>query len=407
MLNRHPWIFSGAIDSIGSALSDGDVADVVNHDGAFLARGAVNRRSQIVVRLLTWRRDEPVDAAFFTARIARAVSARPTSGPARLIHAESDGLPGLVVDRYGDYCVMQVSALGMDAQKTTIVEALASIVAPHGIYERSDVEGREKEGLKAQTGLLNGREPPDLVHVDERTHDGQSVTLLVDVRRGHKTGTYLDQANNRRSVGAVANGAQVLNLFSYTGAFALHAAKAGAAHVVNVDSSAEALALSKRTAEENGLASRVEHVRADAFDALRRFREEGRMFDVVIVDPPKFAHTAGQVEPRGPRLQGSVARRVSFGSKGRVSGDVFVLGCGLRRSLPENRVERFHRSRARGANRRTFHSTGRSSRAPQLSRRRVLEGLTLSDRVTVPSPIELAHNRGTLRAFLVAGGTGG
>jgi 23S rRNA (cytosine1962-C5)-methyltransferase len=333
VVNRHPWVFSGAIDSIGDALSDGDVADVVSHENAFLARGVVNRRSQIVVRLLTWRADELVDAAFFATRIGRAVSARPRSGPARLVHAESDGLPGLVVDRYGDYCVIQVSALGIDARKAAIVEGLASATDAHGIYERSDVEGREKEGLEATTGLLFGTEPPDLIRVEERTHDGQTAMLLVDVRHGHKTGTYLDQTNNRRSVGAVANGADVLNLFSYTGGFGLHAAKAGARHVVNVDSSADALALSERAAKENGVDSLVEHVRADAFDALRRFREEGRTFDVVIVDPPKFAHTASQVE-RAARAYKDLSRvafhlvrsggfLATFSCSGAVSSDLF------------------------------------------------------------------------------------
>ena len=332
-MNRHPWVFSGAIASVGTALEDGDVADVISDAGAFLARGTLNRRSQIVVRLLTWQRDETIDANFWASRIRRAVSARPESGPTRLIHAESDGLPGLVVDRYGDYSVMQASTLGVEARKETLVRALAEVTSARGIYERSDVEGREKEGLEARTGLLFGEEPPELIAVSERTHDDQSVTLLVDVRHGHKTGAYLDQKNSRRSIGARASGADVLNLFSYTGAFALHAASAGARHVVNVDSSAAALALSERTAAENGLAARIEHLRADAFDALRRFRDEGRTFDVVIVDPPKFAHTASQVD-RAARAYKDLSRvalqlvrpsgfLATFSCSGAISSDLF------------------------------------------------------------------------------------
>jgi 23S rRNA (cytosine1962-C5)-methyltransferase len=296
VVNRHPWVFSGAIASVGTELEDGGVADVVNEAGAFLGRGTLNRRSQIVVRLLTWDPDEAIDTAFWQSRIERAVSFRPQAGPARLVHAESDGLPGLVVDRYGDYVVMQASTLGVATRKETIGRALMDATSARGLYERSDVEGREKEGLGAVTGLCAGEEPPELIAVSERTHDGRSVTLLVDVRHGHKTGAYLDQSDSRRSVGARSEGAEVLNLFSYTGAFGLHAAQGGATRVVNVDSSADALALSERTAAENGFAERIEHVRGDAFDALRKFRDAGRTFDLVIVDPPKFAHTQSQVD---------------------------------------------------------------------------------------------------------------
>jgi 23S rRNA (cytosine1962-C5)-methyltransferase len=333
VVNRHPWVFSGAIDSIGEDLKDGDAADVVTDKGAFLARGTLNRRSQIVVRLLTWEERESIDAAFWASRIERAVRARPSTGPARLVHAESDDLPGLIVDRYGDFCVVQASTLGIDARREMIAHTLAAVAKPRGIYERSDLEGRKKEGLAERTGLLLGEEPPELIAVPERTHDGDSVTLLVDVRRGHKTGAYLDQSNSRRAIGARATGADVLNLFSYTGAFALHAAKAGAQHIVNVDSSAESLALSERTAAENGLSAKMDHLRADAFEALRRFRDEGRTFDVVIVDPPKFAHSTKDVD-RAARAYKDLSRvafhlvrpggfLATFSCSGAVSADLF------------------------------------------------------------------------------------
>jgi 23S rRNA (cytosine1962-C5)-methyltransferase len=354
VVNRHPWVFSGAIDIIGGALADGDVVDVVSHAGAFLGRGTLNRRSQIVVRLLTWEEREPIDAAFWAAWLERAVRARPSSGPARLVHAESDGLPGLIVDRYGEFSVLQASTLGIDIRREEIVQAVARTVAPRGIYERSDVDGRKKEGLAERTGLLFGEEPPELIAVPERTHDDESVTLLVDVRRGHKTGAYLDQSNSRRAIGARANGADVLNLFSYTGAFALHAAKAGAKHVVNVDSSAEALSLSERTAAENGFAAQMEHVRADAFEALRRFRDEGRTFDIVIVDPPKLAHSAKEVD-RAARAYKDLSRvafplvrpggfLATFSCSGAVSADLFqkiVWSASVEAKKEAQIVERF------------------------------------------------------------------
>jgi 23S rRNA (cytosine1962-C5)-methyltransferase len=333
VLSRHPWVFSGAIDSIGEELLPGDIADVVSKSGAFLARGMVNPRSQIVLRLLTWDEKEHVDAAFWSSRIGRAAALRPASGAGRMIHAESDGLPGLVADRYGDFWVLQVSAAGIERHKREIVDAIVQRFSPRGVYERSDVDGREKEGLTPATGLLAGEEPPELVEIAERTFDGRSVTLLVNVREGHKTGAYLDQANSRRAVAAHAAGARVLNLFSYTGGFALHAALAGAESVVNVDSSEAALALSERTAAANGLSGKITHVRANVFELLRQYREENRTFDVVVCDPPKFAHSAAQVD-KAARAYKDLSRLAfglvnpgghlaTFSCSGLVSSDLF------------------------------------------------------------------------------------
>ena len=331
--NRHPWVFSGAIDSIGEDVEDGGVADVVSGSGEFLARGLVNRKSQIVVRLLTWKREESVDTAFFRARIERAASSRQNAPAARIVNAESDGLPGLVVDHYGSCWVVQAFSLGMDRRKGDIVACIREVGSPTSVYERSEGEGREKEGLEKSNGLLLGVEPPELVTVTERTWNGDAVSVLVDVRRGHKTGAYLDQADNRRVVGSLSSGAEVLNLFSYTGAFSLHAAAGGASRVLNVDSSADALALSERATAENGFSDRVEHLRADVFDAIRGFRSEGRRFDIVIADPPKFAHSAGQVDraARGYKDLNRVAMDLvrpggylaTFSCSGLVSPDLF------------------------------------------------------------------------------------
>jgi 23S rRNA (cytosine1962-C5)-methyltransferase len=295
---RHPWLFSGAIRRIDGDVPDGDIADVVSAQGEFLARGYVNRRSQIAVRLLTWDENEPIDTAFWRARLERAIRARPQTGSAgRLVNAESDGLPGLVVDRYGAWIVVQVLTLGIENIKQDLVELLAALTQALGIYERSDVDVREKEGLPHATGCLHGEEPPDEIGIVERSAAGQELRFVVDVKRGHKTGFYLDQSENRRKVSAYCKNADVLNLFSYTGGFACHALAAGARRAVNVDSSAEALALARRNVELNGFPARDEDfVEGDAFSVLRQFRAEGRTFDVVIVDPPKFVHTAGQIE---------------------------------------------------------------------------------------------------------------
>jgi 23S rRNA (cytosine1962-C5)-methyltransferase len=331
--NRHPWVFSGAVGAIADDATEGSVVQVVGATGEFLAQGFVNEQSQILVRLLSWTQGEPIDAAFFQSRVAKAAAARPTSGAARIVNAESDGLPGLVVDRYADFVVIQALSSGMDRRKAEIVAAILDVVKPRGIFERSEGEGRDKEGLQKSVGLLAGEEPPEILRVAERTWDGESVTLGVDVRRGHKTGAYLDQSDNRRVVGSLSNGAEILNLFSYTGAFALHAAAGGAAHVLNVDSSSDALSLSERIAAEHGFGARVSHQRADVFDTIRSLRAEKRLFDIVVADPPKFAHSAGQVE-RAARAYKDLNRLAmelvrpggylaTFSCSGLVSGDLF------------------------------------------------------------------------------------
>jgi 23S rRNA (cytosine1962-C5)-methyltransferase len=355
VLRRHPWIFSGAVDSIGKDIEDGGVADVVSAVGSFVARGMVNRRSQIVVRLLTFDEDERDEPALVARRIASAVARRPPNESRRLVFAESDGLPGLIVDRYADFLVVQLSALGMEAHRDGIVKTLVEHCLPRGIYERSDVDGREKEGLERRTGLLFGEEPPELVSVRETTHDGRDVALLVDVRRGQKTGAYLDQRESRTIVGAVSNGARVLNVFSFAGAFGIHAAAGGATEVVNVDSSADALALSEKTANENGFASRTRHVRADAFGALRRFRDEGETFDVVVVDPPKLAQASAHVD-RAARAYKDLSRvafslvrpggyLATFSCSGAISTDLFrkiVWSASLEAGRDAQIVRHFH-----------------------------------------------------------------
>lgn len=296
--NRHPWIFSGAVARIAGEPADGDTVDVLDHQGKFLARGYLNRRSQIVVRCLTWDEDEEIDPAFWQRRLQQAIAGRqgllqPASTDAcRLVHAESDLVPGLVVDQYGGYLAVQALTLGIERHKADVVRSLVELVQPEGIYERSDVEVREKEGLPPQTGLLWGQEPASPVEIHENGYH-----FWVDIQRGQKTGFYLDQRDNRSRLSGYASGRTVLNAFAYTGSFAVYAGRAGAQQVVSVDTSAEALDLARRNVLLNGLPDRDDdYVVGDVFAVLRQYRAEGRRFDLIILDPPKFAYTQSQVQ---------------------------------------------------------------------------------------------------------------
>jgi len=294
---RHPWIFSGAIQRVEGKALDGSVVEVHAADGGWLARGYLNRRSQITVRLLTWDEGEAIDGDFWARRLRRAIAARQTLADEarttayRLVYAESDGLPGLIVDRYGDFLVLQSLTLGIEQQKSLLVRLLADLLHPQGIYERSDVEVRRKEGLPETAGVLLGEAPPDLVEVAENGR-----RFLVDVQHGHKTGFYLDQRENRCRVAAYCPDAEVLDAFAYTGGFGVYAAAAKARRVVSVEASEEALGLAQRNFALNGLdVAAHEFVLGDVFEVLRGYRQAGRQFDVVILDPPKFAAAAGQV----------------------------------------------------------------------------------------------------------------
>jgi len=298
VLNRHPWIFTGAIKNVEGECADGDIVTVVDSRDSFLAQGYLNRRSQITVRLLSWIEEEIIDRGFFRHRLERAIAIRrplqedQTTNAYRLVNAESDFLPGLVVDRYNEYLVIQFLTLGIEKWKGEIVSILGELLPSRGIYERSDVEVREKEGLPPATGLLAGQERPALVHIIENGH-----RFIVDIKQGQKTGFYLDQRENRQKLARYCRGKTVLNCFAYTGAFAVYAAGAGAKKVVNVESSAEALQLAQRNMALNGFDGRDdEYVEGDVFQVLRQYRAEGRSFDLIILDPPKFAYSQSQVQ---------------------------------------------------------------------------------------------------------------
>ena len=303
VLAHHPWIFSGAIARADDA-RDGDTVDVCDAAGQWLARGYYNSRSQIAVRVWTWN-DEPIDRAFLRARLARAIAARDAlidcdaTDAYRLVNAESDLLPGLVVDRYAGFVVMQFLTLGVEKRKQELVELVRELGEAKGIYERSDVDVREKEGLGQVVGLLSGLDVPDLVEVVETLHatspHATSLRILVDVKRGHKTGFYLDQRENRDAVRQHAKDRDVLNAFCYTGAFSVAAWQGGAKSVVSLDSSAPALSLAKKNLELNALP--VDGVtEGDVFATLRTYRDSRQSFDMIILDPPKLAHSQSQIE---------------------------------------------------------------------------------------------------------------
>ncbi len=348
VMQRHPWIFSGAIERIEGDVADGDIVEVCDAGRNWLARGYVNRSSQIVVRLLTWQQDEPVDQEFWRRRLERAVAARqsladdPNVTTYRLAHAESDYVPGLIVDRYGDWLIVQFLTLGVERRKAELLDLLVGLVdGVQGVYERSDVDVRAKEELGRRSGLLWGKEPPELIEVREGDY-----RFLVDVRRGHKTGFYLDQRQSRARLPDFCAGAKMLDVFAYSGSFGVCAAMAGATNVTLVESSAPALDLARRNFDLNQAGGRkqcsVDYAEGDAFSVLRGYRAQGRRFDVVVLDPPKFARSEREVKRAGRAYKdvnllafqllrpGGVL--FTFSCSGAVSADLFqkiVFGAAL------------------------------------------------------------------------------
>ena len=303
VLRRHPWIFSGAIDAAHSDAAElGEVVAVESSGGALLGWGAFSPASQIRVRMLSFDPQTFPDEAFTAERVRNSIARRSdllASGrtdAVRIINAESDGLPGVVADFYAGYVVCQLTSAGAEARKGEIARAIMECCPGcKSVSERADVDVRRKEGLACRDGLsvLEGEEPPALVEI----HEG-GVRILVDVRKGHKTGFYLDQREAREAAGAFAKGRTVLNCFCYTGGFGLHAAACGAKHVTQVDVSADALAIARQNAALNfgdGFGEQMEFVEADVFKYLRTCRDAGRKFDMIVLDPPKFAEAKSQV----------------------------------------------------------------------------------------------------------------
>jgi 23S rRNA (cytosine1962-C5)-methyltransferase len=286
---RHPWIFSGAVDKVLGEPERGDTVAIESASGEFLAVAAYSPQSQIVARVWDWTKRE-IDAAFFRTRVRSAVALRrellPEARALRLIHGESDGLPGVVADRYDDIVVLQLSSAGAMRWREPIAEAIEDAAQAKTIFERSDADVLLLEGLKPHVGVLRGAPPPANVVIEEA-----GIKFEVDVPHGHKTGFYLDQRDNRLRLRKLAAQREVLDCFAYTGGFTLNALAGGARAVTAVDSSRAALDLLCANAARNGMRE-PQWREGDVFAMLRTLRDEARRFDIIVLDPPKFAPTA-------------------------------------------------------------------------------------------------------------------
>ena len=299
LFRRHPWIFESSVERLAGRARAGDTVLIQAADGRQLARGAYSPSSQIRCRVWTFDEAETIDDAFFKRRVALAVARRQAlpelagQEGLRLIHGESDGLPGVIADQYGDTLVVQLNSAGAEKWRKALVGALVQATGCARIYERSDSEVRNLEGLEKVTGWIHGEAPAGEISILEN-----GVRLGVDYAGGHKTGFYLDQRENRQLLGTLATGKSVLNCFCYTGGFSLQALRGGAASVLSIDSSGPALERARANLALNPdlPAERAEWREADVFQALREFRKEGRTFDLIVLDPPKFAPSAAHAD---------------------------------------------------------------------------------------------------------------
>jgi 23S rRNA (cytosine1962-C5)-methyltransferase len=356
VLQRHPWIFSGAIDRVEGSLAIGSSVEVRASNREMLGWAAYSPSSNIRARMWTWDATEPVDGSLFYRRLEQSIAFRkaliaPSETDAvRLVHGESDGLPGVVVDQYGEMVVMQCLSAGAEYWQKALVDGLVDLLRPACIVERSDVDVRTLEGLEQRVGILYGQPPAERLTITEN-----GLKFGVDVFGGQKTGFYIDQRRNRQRVRELVNGRSVLNCFSYTGAFSVYALAGGASEVLSVDSSADALRWGAENVALNGFP--IESARweeADVFQALRTMRDRGMHFDAIILDPPKFAPTASQAEraARGYKDINLLALKLlraggllfTFSCSGGVSPDLFqkiVSGAAMDAGVTARIVERF------------------------------------------------------------------
>lgn len=297
LLRRHPWVFSGAVARLEGKAGLGETIDIVDHQGKWLARGAYSPASQIRARVWTFDKNETIDIAFFTRRLQQAqiwrdwLSARDGLDSYRLIAGESDGLPGVTIDRFGNFLVLQLLSAGAEYQRPALLSALGELYPDCAIYDRSDVAVRKKEGMELTQGAVSGELPPDLLPIEEH-----GMKLLVDIKAGHKTGYYLDQRDSRFATRRYVKDKRVLNCFSYTGGFAVSALMGGCSEVISVDTSQDALNVAEQNVTLNKLdISKAGFVRDDVFKLLRKYRDQGETFDVIVMDPPKFVENKNQL----------------------------------------------------------------------------------------------------------------
>ena len=356
LMRRHPWVFSGAVARVQGDPETGDSVAVRTGSGEFLAWAAYSPASQIRARVWSWREAEPINGELLQARLRQALAARERllaaedSDAMRLVHGESDGLPGVIADRYGDVVVLQLLSAGADRWRGELAQAVLELTGCACVFERSDADVRTLEGLPVHSGALHGALPAAGVQLREH-----GLSYGVDVAAGHKTGFYLDQRDNRKRIGELSRGREVLNCFCYTGGFTLNALAGGAASVLSVDSSADALALAQDNLQRNGLDDgRAEWLEADVFKQLRVLRDQGRSFDLIVLDPPKFAPTAAFAEKaaRGYKDINLLALKLlrpggllaSFSCSGGISADLFqkiLAGAALDAEAEASIVGRF------------------------------------------------------------------
>jgi 23S rRNA (cytosine1962-C5)-methyltransferase len=315
----HLWIYEGEIEGVEGTPNAGDIVDVLSARGEFIGRGFFNPRSKIRARILT-HRDEPLDRDFMARRIERAVALRrrvvTDTTAYRVVFGDGDRLSGLIVDRYGDVLVLQSLSAGIDARQGQLVELLLEHTGAAAVYERNDSRSRTLEGLPLRQGFVRGVAPPQIEIREGRAR------FLVDLARGQKTGWFCDQRENRLAAGALARGAEVLDVFCHTGGFGLHALIAGATSVLGIDGSTDALALARANAALNEVGDRADYREANAFDELRRLDAAGRRFDLVVLDPPAFARSKDAVA-------GALAgyKDINLSALGLVRPDGFLVSC--------------------------------------------------------------------------------
>jgi 23S rRNA (cytosine1962-C5)-methyltransferase len=353
---RHPWLFSGAVEKLSGKAGAGDTVDIRDASGKVLGRAAYSPKSQIRARVWTFDPSEEVDAAFFRRRIERALAlrealpARRHTNALRLVHGESDGLPGLIVDRYADVLVAQFLAAGVERWRDPILDTLSELTAAEAIFERSDAEVRKLEALPARVGFARGNRNASRCPIVE-----YGLNFRVDVEQGQKTGFFLDQRENRQRVRELAAGREVLDGFSYTGGFSIAALAGGASRITAIESSAPALEVARENLAANPFdASKVQFVQGDVFAQLRTLRDRAAKFQMVVLDPPKFAPGAAQVKNAARaykdinllafKLLAPGGLLATFSCSGGVSAELFqsiVAGAALDAGADAKIIERF------------------------------------------------------------------
>jgi len=291
--NGHPWVFANEVQTVDDGTNAGDIVEVYFDNGKFAGKGYINSKSQIIVRLLTRDKKAEINEQFFIDRIGECWNYRKKTGyveNCRLVFGEADGLPQLIIDKFNDYFVIQTLALGIDLWKPAFVKAINQIFNPKGIYERNDAPVRELEGLSQQKGFLSGSFDTRII-INEN-----GLRFNVDLENGQKTGYFLDQQDNRRAIQNIVKGAEVLGAFTYTGTFEIHAAHYGARSVLGIDISENAIEQANRNATLNNLQNVLRFETANAFDVLKQWSRDGRLYDVVMLDPPAFTKSRETIQ---------------------------------------------------------------------------------------------------------------